>query len=433
MSGSASSTDLDALDSAHYLRAVADMAGSCAVTAQDAIYGHNGIKLVEKGTRIDPRLYDRLIEHKLREPIDSQLAVEGAVDVAGIVQLAERMVAERVLPRQLAAHLKTTTPLTAPLKRIPLPPPLAFKLTVMREQQPDLFEHSVEMTLVCLYLGLASGLDEGSCVSLAAAGLLHDVGTLHMDPAWRDPQHRMTGPERRHLVAHPVTSMLLLRDQQVYTQAVQTAVLEHHERMDGSGYPRGLKGAEISRLGRILLLAEVVSALFEKYGDSAAQRLSLILRLNHHKFDATLVGLLMAPLKAALEAGAPLDLDADLGRHAEILTGALERWSQLRAGVPLTELQEGTGSPAGLLDSRLSALSRSLAEAGSHPEQLAYLGSDELGEAVEAGLTLQEAIWELRGIHNICQRRWPELASSAAAGDVAVAGWCRWCAEQVGE
>ena len=54
-------------DSPHYLRALTDMADRRAVVTQDAIYTDNGIKLVEKGARIDSRLYDRLVQHKLRE------------------------------------------------------------------------------------------------------------------------------------------------------------------------------------------------------------------------------------------------------------------------------------------------------------------------------------------------------------------------------
>ena len=83
--------------------------------------------------------------------------------------------------------------------------------------------------------------------------------------------------------------MLMLKDAGVYPRSVEIAVLEHHERMDGSGYPRGLPGAEISPMGRILLLAEVVTAFYEKYTDMPAQRLSLVLRLNHRKFPAALV------------------------------------------------------------------------------------------------------------------------------------------------
>ena len=51
-------------DNPHYLRAVADMSQRCAVVTHTAIYTDNGIKLIEKGARIDGRLYDRLVQHK---------------------------------------------------------------------------------------------------------------------------------------------------------------------------------------------------------------------------------------------------------------------------------------------------------------------------------------------------------------------------------
>jgi len=95
-------------DSAHYLRAVTDMAERCAVVTQDAIYSDNGIKLVEKGARIDSRLYDRLVQHKLREPIDSHLTVENAVDAPALMAAAKELLATAPLPRK--AWEKDTIP-----------------------------------------------------------------------------------------------------------------------------------------------------------------------------------------------------------------------------------------------------------------------------------------------------------------------------------
>lgn len=57
----------------HYLRAVTDMAQQRAVVAQDAIYTENGIKLIEKGVQRPPFVRIGLVQHKLREPIDSHL------------------------------------------------------------------------------------------------------------------------------------------------------------------------------------------------------------------------------------------------------------------------------------------------------------------------------------------------------------------------
>ena len=322
-------------DSPHYLRALTDMADRRAVVTQDAIYTDNGIKLVEKGARIDSRLYDRLVQHKLREPIDRHLTVENAVDVPALVAAGRDLVEHNALPQMLAQALGSAVKLLAPLRSMPLPEPIAFKLTVMREQRPDLFEHSLQMMMVAVFLGLKIGLSERDCIPLAAAALLHDAGVLHMDPAWMDPLNKVTGVQRKHLVAHPITSMLMLKDAGVYPRPVEIAVLEHHECMDGSGYPRGLPGAEISPMGRILLLAEVVTAFYEKYTDMPAQRLSLVLRLNHRKFPAALVAHVLPLLhEDVARDSALMPLGADAPVQIDTLAGAFEQWEQLKAALP---------------------------------------------------------------------------------------------------
>lgn len=75
-------------DRPHYLRIVTDMAERCPVVTQDAIYSESGVKLVEKGARIDSRLYDRLVQHKLREPLDTHLSVNNAVSVESLQEAA---------------------------------------------------------------------------------------------------------------------------------------------------------------------------------------------------------------------------------------------------------------------------------------------------------------------------------------------------------
>lgn len=416
-------------DSPHYLRALTDMADRRAVVTQDAIYTDNGIKLVEKGARIDSRLYDRLVQHKLREPIDRHLTVENAVDVPALIAAGQDLAEQGVLPQMLAQALGSAGKLLAPLRSVSLPDPVAFKLTVMRDQRPGLFEHSLQMMMVAVFLGLKSGLSERDCVPLAAAALLHDAGVLHMDPSWMDPLNKVTGVQRKHLVAHPITSMLMLKDAGVYPRSVEIAVLEHHERMDGSGYPRGLPGAEISPMGRILLLAEVVTAFYEKYTDMPAQRLSLVLRLNHRKFPAALVAHVLPLLhEDVARDSALMPLGADAPVQIDTLAGAFEQWEQLKAALPPAARQE-PGSVFAFADIRLQALQKALIEAGSHPRQqgdlLEQLQGDALGLA-EVALVGREALWQLQSIVNACYRRWPQLTDRASPADAAVADWCDW-------
>ena len=424
--------DTDAADSPHYLRALTDMADRRTVVADAAIYTANGIKLVEKGARIDSRLYDRLVQHKLREPIDRHLSIENPVTAPALLAAGQALLEQHLLPGMLAEALGPLAGrLLAPLRSLSLPASIACKLTVMREQRPELFQHSLQMMIVAVFLGLRSDLGERDCATLAAAALLHDLGVLHMDPAWNDPEHKVVGPQRKHLVAHPITAMLMIRDTQAYPRAAEVAVLEHHERMDGSGYPRGLAGADITPMGRILLLAEVVTAFFEKYEDMPAQRLSLMLRLNHRKFPSNLVAHILPLLQEEVaRESALMPLGNDASRQIELLAEAFAYWDQLKAALP-------AGSPAkappngafAFADARLLALQKALAEAGSHPQQhgelLAQLQGDAIGMA-EVAMVGGEALWQLKSILNASHRRWPRLADRATPADAAVADWCDW-------
>jgi len=426
--------DIDTADSPHYLRALTDMADRRTVVADAAIYTANGIKLVEKGARIDSRLYGRLVQHKLREPIDRHLSIENPVDVPALMAAAQALVEQESLPNMLAQALGSGARLLSPLRSLPLPAPIACKLTVMREQRPELFQHGLQMMTVALFLGFKTGLSERDCSALAAAALLHDLGVLHMDPAWIDPDNKVVGVQRKHLVAHPITAMLMIRDTRAYSTAVEVAVLEHHERMDGSGYPRGLAGADITPLGRILLLAEVVAAFYEKYDDMPAQRLSLVLRLNHRKFPAALVACILPLLQEEVARESSLmPLGNDAPRQIELLAEAFAYWDSLKAAVP-GGAKALAGSAFAFADARLLALQKTLLESGSHPQQqselMAQLEGDAIGLA-EVALVGREALWQLESILNACHRRWPQLADRATPEDTAVADWCDWAVRKL--
>ncbi|RYH54824.1 MAG: HD domain-containing protein [Alcaligenaceae bacterium] len=428
MTDSSLPADIDTADSPHYLRALTDMADQRTVVAGAAIYSDNGIKLVEKGTRIDSRLYERLVQHKLREPIDRHLSVENPVDVPALLAAVQEMIEQETLPNLLAQALGSGARLLAPLRSVALPAPMACKLTVMREQRPELFQHSLQMMTVALFLGIRSGLSERDGTTLAAAALLHDLGVLHMDPAWSDPDHKVVGVQRKHLVAHPITSMLMIRDTQAYVKTAEVAVLEHHERMDGSGYPRGLQGAAISPLGRILLLAEVVTAFYEKHDDMPAQRLSLVLRLNHRKFPSALVAYILPLLQEEVaRESALMPLGNDARAQIELLAEAFSCWDSLTSTLPIAKPAQG--SAFAFADTRLQALQKTLLESGSHPQQqselIAHLQDDMIGMA-EVGLVSREALWQLQSILNACQRRFPQLSDRATAEDAVVADWCDW-------
>ncbi|MEI2625654.1 MAG: HD domain-containing phosphohydrolase [Giesbergeria sp.] len=416
------------------MHAVTELAETRPMVAQAAIYSESGIKLVAEGMRIDRKVYERLVQHTLREPVDTHLWVEGALTTASLSAAAREMLASSVLPYKLAQTLRSPESLLAPLASMPLPSSVAFKLTLMREQRPALWKHSVEMMLIAMYLALRSDTSARDCVALCAAALMHDAGMLHLDPAWEDPQHKPVGTDRKHLVVHPITSMLMVRQAQVYPRSVEVAILEHHERMDGSGYPRGIPGAQISPLGRVLLLAEVAAAIYEKYDEMPALQLALVLRLNHRKFPAGLSSHLLPLLdEERARDSALMPIGANAARQLETLADAFSEWDRLKASLAhpeqLTSAKQALAQPLAFIEMRLGALHKVLLESGTHPTQqialISQLDGDAAGMA-EVAFVGKEALWQLQTIVNACQRRWPAAYATSPPEDHAAHAWCDW-------
>lgn len=415
----------------HYLRAVTDMADHSQVVTIDAIYTDKGIKLVDKGIRIDSRMYERLVLYPLRYPVDWHLSADHLVDVAELEATALAQCETVELMQRLVYSLGDVEPLLAPIRGIVLPPRIAFKLTVMREQRNELFIHSLQMSLVAIYLALQSGRTERECVPLATAALLHDLGMLYMDPAWTDASYRLTGEERKQLVAHSVTSMLMVRSADTYSQAVELAVLEHHERMDGSGYPRGVQGRSISAMGQVLMLAEVISAFFEKFPEMPGQRLSLMLRMNHQRYPAHLVQIILPLLYDEITPGTPLQpLQAEVSLNVNALSAAFQMWGSLSQGFPALWQSMPDHQAAAFVDAGVAQLQKQLAEAGAHPDQQTDLLSclrDDVQGMKELALVHREALWQLQSIVDNCLRQWPLVNERENSVDEAVAQWCEAC------
>ena len=120
--------------------------------------------------------------------------------------------------------------------------------------------HSQQNAEFAVALGKSVGLSEGAVNALRIAGLLHDVGKIGIpDDVLRKPGP-LTDEERAIMREHVVLGNLIVHGVP-NLQDVSDAVYSHHERWDGSGYPRGLKGEEIPLSGRIMALVDAYSAM----------------------------------------------------------------------------------------------------------------------------------------------------------------------------
>ncbi len=122
--------------------------------------------------------------------------------------------------------------------------------------------HPVKVAEIALVLGREIGLDAKQLVHLGLAAMLQNLGYLFLPPKLLDEPGPLADGQG-HLKRHPEYGVTLLADSGL-DQEVIRAIREHHERWDGSGYPAGLRGQEISILARLIAIGDVYDALLSK-------------------------------------------------------------------------------------------------------------------------------------------------------------------------
>lgn len=400
------------IDPTHYTRTVTQLGDRKAVIANEAIYTDANIKLVERGSRINSELFDRLTRHKLLKPLDENLSIEELVSHSNIIGLGEQLLRNDPVLQLFEVKEPLKYRLSNIVNRIPLPTPIDFKLTVAREERPELYSHSVLNLLLAIYIAAQAGYTLEQSVDCASAALLHDLGLLHIDPVLLERQRTLDDNERKHLYAHPLISYLLLKPFDDYSADVKRAVYAHHERLDGSGYPRSLLQGEIGDVARVLAITEVISSRFDAEGRcQGCQQLEFILKMNTHKLDPKLLTLLTPLLgKVRRISGEGQPGETSAAEVSACLTKLLSLVQQWRA---LGEQLEGAPqrSLEGFINDQLESLSTTLSYAGldlSGLQELIQQCGDDPETLQDFLGALQEVRWQLKGLRNELGRRWPE-------------------------
>lgn len=125
------------------------------------------------------------------------------------------------------------------------------------------YTHSVEVGIlsVALAKSLFKDSKDHDIYALGAGFFLHDVGKVNISEEIINKPGRLTDDEMHEMRRHPALGYKLLHETNQLTEESKTIVLQHHERPDGTGYPRGLRGNEIHIYGRICAIADVYNAL----------------------------------------------------------------------------------------------------------------------------------------------------------------------------
>lgn len=123
------------------------------------------------------------------------------------------------------------------------------------------YMHCVNVAVLSVMTGVAMGLDNDSLLELGQGALLHDIGKTMVDPRIIKGSHRLSDEEFKEVRRHPKYGYDMLARCGAVSENVRLAVLHHHEKEDGTGYPSRLSGSRIPLYAKIIHVADVYDAL----------------------------------------------------------------------------------------------------------------------------------------------------------------------------
>ncbi|MBW1709869.1 MAG: response regulator [Deltaproteobacteria bacterium] len=128
----------------------------------------------------------------------------------------------------------------------------------------SVFNHSANTCVLSISFGLYLGMESKIIRQISLGALFHDVGMNMVDKKILEKPGPLTSEEWNEIKSHPERGANLLKSSSIYPDRALRIVLEHHEASDGSGYPQGLKGDQISRASRLVSIIDKFDGLTTK-------------------------------------------------------------------------------------------------------------------------------------------------------------------------
>ena len=165
--------------------------------------------------------------------------------------------------------------------------------------QNYLASHSLRSTVLAVIIGMQLKMPVHKLIELASASLLHEIGMIRLPPQYYMYSTPLSEEGKKAVLTHPVLSYSILKDSS-FSMPVCLGVLEHHERENGTGYPRGLKKEKISIYGKIIAVACSYEAATGtrpyKEASNAASILVDMLKNKNGQYDDTILKALLFSL-----------------------------------------------------------------------------------------------------------------------------------------
>lgn len=237
----------------------------------------------------DPRTADIVVEEVIR-PQTRQVAVEAIEKTIKQITNSNKL-ARKISLKEMGLHFQRA--FSSILDDLMLNKQMVGHLTTISTHSPSLYHHSVNVAVLATAVGMSLGYNRTQLMQLGVGAMLHDIGKVSLPEELVQKKERWTEEEREIAKQHTTLGFNLLRKQHDISLLSAHVCLQHHERLNGSGYPQGLSGKQIHEYAQIVGICDIYDSLTsprpwrKRYMPQDA--LEYLLGSGGHLFEHTLV------------------------------------------------------------------------------------------------------------------------------------------------
>lgn len=186
---------------------------------------------------------------------------------------------------------------------------IAIDISALKTSDEYTFKHSVDVATIAMIVAKQQGLSQAQIHEIGVTGLLHDIGKTKVPLSILNKPSRLNDAEFMVMKQHSVYGYQMIKDRPEVSPQIALGVLQHHEKINGSGYPMGVEEDKICPYAKILAVADIYDALVTErpYKAAYSQRdaiemiMSMTMELDITAMKSFLESMILYPVDSIVE------------------------------------------------------------------------------------------------------------------------------------
>lgn len=290
-------------ESNHYCKNLMEVNKSHSVVTNQAIFNEQGTLLLAAGSELSEKRADILLQHKLLKPLEQCVGIASSFTAKQLYDYLNKFAGNingLVAVTNNENYQKTLRQMCLYYEKHSL---LQQNLTVLALRAPKIYFQGLFSAAAGLAIAIQLKLSQKEQQTVFIAGLFHDIGFLYLTPELSQKTQEFTNDEWKALQAHPIIAQRFLNLVPDLPREIGSAIANHHERIDGTGYPAHIFGDKLPMVSQIIAATDNIifnHARYQDYGVHAHTMLLTALKLSDNiyfesVYDAAMVLFKHAP------------------------------------------------------------------------------------------------------------------------------------------